>query len=116
MSSATMVSKTKRCGRSDKQNLEFGIFFYRGPAVSSARMASKTKSCGRSDEQNLDFDVFFTGGPRCHLREWYQKVRHVDEATSKVLTSIYSLQETCGVICENAIKNYDTWTKRQAKS
>jgi hypothetical protein len=73
--------------------------------VPSARMVSKTKTCGQSDEQNIDFDVFFTGDRRCHLREWYQKVRHVDEVTSKIVTSMYFLQETRGVICENGIKN-----------
>jgi hypothetical protein len=73
--------------------------------VSSARMVSKTTTCGRSDEQDLDFNVFFTGDPQCHLQEWYQKLRHVDEATSKILTSMYFLQETRGVICENGIKN-----------
>jgi len=90
--------------------------FYRRPAVPSARMVSKSTTCGRSDEQSLDFDLFFTGDPLCHLREWYQKLRHVDEATSKILISMYFLQETRSVICKNGIKNYDMWTKRQAKS
>jgi len=84
--------------------------------VSSARMVSKTKTCGRSDKQNLDFDVFLTGDPRCHLREWYQKLRHVDEGTSKILTSMYFLQDIRGVICENGIKNLHMCRKSRAKS
>ena len=108
---------------------------YRRPAVPSARMVSKTKTCGQSDEQNIGFDIFlqetggvicdgiknwdmwtkrqskpwlrciFTGDPQCHLREWYQRLKHVDEATSKILTSMWFLQETRDVICENGIKN-----------
>jgi hypothetical protein len=102
---------------------------YTRPAVPSARMVSKTKTCGQSDEQNIGFDIFlqetggvicdgiknwdmwtkrqskpwlrciFTGDPQCHLREWYQKLRHVDEATSKILTSMYFFPTSlCGVL------------------